>query len=378
MTQVTHMPDDTLLDFAYGELSEDLVSTVSAHVASCAQCAAAVASIRGVRTTMAKLPVETAPEAGLDSLLSYADLAARRNAQPAKRATPWWAKLLPVAVSLSVLAVVGGIGLQVSKSMPDPLTSVSLKQRPESPAPARAAESATAKLDVELYGSAEASGSGSPVNLSAMKGESKQKVRLRAEGAQVVKRDQPGPAAGAVAASPQVAEAPAAPMELADAKDERLKAKESDDAYAGAVAATAAPVDQDFESRYGASAPAKVALRNDAPRPLAKLESATAGARPPPAASPIAEARTTSPSVEAKKAKAQVPDRLELARRARSLRDWNLVMHEATKVLSSVRGDQREATLALLCEAATELAQTEFAAKYCGLLEKEFPKNAAP
>lgn len=115
--QSLHSHEDTLLDFAYGELPAAEARAVETHLQDCGRCAEALASIRGVRTTMAHLRQEPAPDAGLESLLAYAEQAARRTqAGPAPRDT-WWRRLIVPVSATAALCLVAVVGLQVSKEV---------------------------------------------------------------------------------------------------------------------------------------------------------------------------------------------------------------------------------------------------------------------
>lgn len=106
MKPVAHQYEDKLLEFAYGELSANEENAVSAHVKTCAKCKEALAGIKVVRQSMRQLPVEPAPEAGLDSLLAYAEQAAQRNAQGrAKSRSPWskWVGALSAVAAMSTV-----------------------------------------------------------------------------------------------------------------------------------------------------------------------------------------------------------------------------------------------------------------------------------
>ncbi|WNZ59366.1 zf-HC2 domain-containing protein [Myxococcus sp. MxC21-1] len=95
--QNPHAQEDRLLDFAYGELPVPEARLVEAHLESCARCTQALDDIRGVRATMSQLSVEPAPDAGLESLMAYAQQAARRAAAgPAPKPSRWRRWLLPV------------------------------------------------------------------------------------------------------------------------------------------------------------------------------------------------------------------------------------------------------------------------------------------
>src|SRR3954465_3858185 len=103
MKPQTHTYEDKLLDFAYGELPPHEAKAVEAHVKGCVKCADALGSIQGVRSAMSVLPEVAAPEAGLDSLLAYAEQAARRSAAGPAPKPAWWRRLtLPLAGALAL------------------------------------------------------------------------------------------------------------------------------------------------------------------------------------------------------------------------------------------------------------------------------------
>jgi hypothetical protein len=105
--QVIHAHEDRLLDFAYGELQPAEARVVEQHLEGCARCAEALADIRGVRTSMSRLSLAPAPDAGLESLLAYAQQSARRAAAgPAPRPS-WWRRWLVPAVGLAAVSVFG-------------------------------------------------------------------------------------------------------------------------------------------------------------------------------------------------------------------------------------------------------------------------------
>src|SRR6185369_6013901 len=94
MATAIHQYEDKLLDFAYGELPPPEASAVESHVKSCPRCTQALEQIRGVRTTMSALPQEPAPSAGLESLLAYAEQAAKRSAAVPRAVAPWWKRMV--------------------------------------------------------------------------------------------------------------------------------------------------------------------------------------------------------------------------------------------------------------------------------------------
>ena len=112
MKSAAHQYEDKLLEFAYGELPQHEADAVDAHVRGCNRCAQSLSDIRAVRATMAQLPLQAAPDAGLESLLAYAEQAATRARKP----TPslWKRFLMPLA-SLAALATVGVIGFRANQ-----------------------------------------------------------------------------------------------------------------------------------------------------------------------------------------------------------------------------------------------------------------------
>ena len=123
--QNLHAHEDRLLDFAYGELPVPEARVVEAHVQGCARCTQALADIRGVRATMSQLSTEPAPDAGLESLMAYAQQAARRaSAGPAPKPSRWRRWLLPV-VGLASVSTFGILTFQAKS--PD-LTRPSLRE----------------------------------------------------------------------------------------------------------------------------------------------------------------------------------------------------------------------------------------------------------
>ncbi len=113
MKSAAHQYEDKLLEFAYGELPQHEAEAVDAHVRGCQRCSASLSEIRGVRATMAQLPMQAAPEAGLDSLLAYAEQAAQRNST--KSAPSFWKRVLMPLASLAALATVGVIGFRANE-----------------------------------------------------------------------------------------------------------------------------------------------------------------------------------------------------------------------------------------------------------------------
>ncbi|ATB40607.1 hypothetical protein CYFUS_006058 [Cystobacter fuscus] len=116
-TQNAHAHEDRLLDFAYDELPLTEAHAVEQHLQGCSRCAETLRGIRGVRRSMARLPQEAAPEAGLDSLLAYAQQSARRAAAGAEPAPRWWRRLMAPALSMAAVSVFGLVVLQVNRDV---------------------------------------------------------------------------------------------------------------------------------------------------------------------------------------------------------------------------------------------------------------------
>lgn len=130
--QNAHAHEDRLLDFAYGELPASEAHALEQHVQGCARCTKALADIRGVRTTMAQLSSEPAPDAGLESLLAYAQQSARRAAAGPEPKPSRWRRFLLPAVGLATVGTFGLLTLTVSENLD---LSPNLSQR-AAPSPA--------------------------------------------------------------------------------------------------------------------------------------------------------------------------------------------------------------------------------------------------
>jgi hypothetical protein len=115
--QSLHAHEDRLLDFVYGELPPQEARAVESHLEGCSRCSQLLDGIRGVRTTMAQLPMEPAPDAGLESLLAYAQQAARNTAAgPAPKPT-WWRRWLVPVMGVAAVCTFGIVSIQVNKSV---------------------------------------------------------------------------------------------------------------------------------------------------------------------------------------------------------------------------------------------------------------------
>jgi hypothetical protein len=112
-SQGIHAHEDRLLDFAYGELPATEAEVVEQHVRGCSRCSETLDDIRGVRVTMSRLPLRSAPDAGLDSLMAYAQQAARRNAAGPEPTSRWWRRYLAPALGVAAMSVFGILVYQV-------------------------------------------------------------------------------------------------------------------------------------------------------------------------------------------------------------------------------------------------------------------------
>jgi anti-sigma factor RsiW len=139
--QTLHAHEDRLLDFVYGELPPQEALAVKSHLDGCSRCSELLAGMRGVRTTMAQLPMEPAPDAGLESLLAYAQQAARNAAAgPAPKPT-WWRRWLVPAMGVTAVGLFGVISVTANKALDlkeavaEPSTQ-SVQKSAEAPSPA--------------------------------------------------------------------------------------------------------------------------------------------------------------------------------------------------------------------------------------------------
>lgn len=154
MTFTGHPQEDQLLELAYGELPAADVAELQTHVHGCALCSEALSSIQQVRKAMAQLPLEQAPEGGMESLLAYAEQTARRmSAGPAPAARSWRRFLAPAGatLALAMVALIAGRVLQSAKH------SAGLDERTEQVLPVRAAENPPEAQSGDLLAAREAS-----------------------------------------------------------------------------------------------------------------------------------------------------------------------------------------------------------------------------
>jgi hypothetical protein len=150
--QTLHAQEDRLLDFAYGELPSPEARMVEAHLQGCVRCTQALDDIRGVRATMSQLSQEPAPDAGLESLMAYAQQAARRAAAgPEPKPSRWRRWLLPVVGVASVAT----FGILSIRAMEPGMMKPNLSAAAQEKAPMRKdAEYAQAPAEVAPAGMA--------------------------------------------------------------------------------------------------------------------------------------------------------------------------------------------------------------------------------
>ena len=142
MKSAAHQYEDKLLEFAYGELPQHEADAVDAHVRGCTRCASSLSEIRSVRATMAGLPMESAPDAGLESLLAYAEQAARRTTEAKAPPSLWKRFLMPLA-SVMALVTVGVIAFRANQEFDTSRASAAADTRLEGMAQKEKAPSPT-------------------------------------------------------------------------------------------------------------------------------------------------------------------------------------------------------------------------------------------
>ncbi|RKG55931.1 zf-HC2 domain-containing protein [Corallococcus sp. AB011P] len=244
--QNAHAHEDRLLDFAYGELPASEAHALEQHVQGCARCTKALADIRGVRTTMAQLSSEPAPDAGLESLLAYAQQSARRAAAGPEPKPSRWRRFLLPAVGLATVGTFGLLTLTVSENID---LAPNLSQR-EAPSPMLAAKQESQTRDKR------APAAMAPAPSSA-----------------TLEVDVPEGASDALAAAPSEMELQKNQVEAKVQRKGTAAARPSDWMNAGSGGAL-------LERRADAEAPKKKMSKavRDADGEFAALEQATAGA----------------------------------------------------------------------------------------------------
>jgi hypothetical protein len=435
--QGSHAHEDRLLDFAYDELPPTEARQMELHVQGCARCSEALHGIRGVRTTMSRLPLESAPDAGLDSLMAYAQQAARRSAAGPEPAPRWWRRLLAPALGMAAVGVFGVVVVQVNREVDlSPVLSkqeVAQEQRsrgnkdmasPAAPAPAPIAEPTPAKVeqmhaqfDEELRaeqrerpmptkappkpgrraerGDWSNAGAGSPggfpekkvaledeEDLGGFGGLSTKGGARSKRGVAMDKSPPSSPTAQRAEPAPDWDDAPPAQAQVAAAP-------------AGAPpeepqqTAQYAPPGKALKISGSTSRPASLPERGQAPAAMPPPPSAAPEYQPPMAAEAVAQAE----GVEAQKAKESESPR-EKASAARSapspaelLRQADVASRSGDKaqevaflraaLTAGAQGEQRLDALSRLCEAEFELGRRQSAIDICRRLVAEAPGSRA-
>ncbi|RKH61692.1 zf-HC2 domain-containing protein [Corallococcus interemptor] len=433
--QNAHAHEDRLLDFAYGELPASEAHALEQHVQGCARCTKALADIRGVRTTMAQLSSEPAPDAGLESLLAYAQQSARRAAAgPEPKPSRWRRWLLP-AVGLATVSTFGILTLTVSENLKlEP--NLSQKAAPTEALAAKREET-QARLAPSPVAAAPA-----PLDLSASEGSfdelkaaprrnvaDRQQAELKAmpKGSTAAARPSDWMNAGgggallerrrAEAEAPRKKVAPAvrdadgefaalepapapvvaesvAPKE--EAADEDAYATARKDARASEGSADKAKVAKADSLRMGSKAYGRGLSLDDAePQSMA-------GATPPPpppaaASAPLAQTMPSAPSAtgsiggmapstEAAKPKPQEKSAgamtaRDLSAQAQAAADQGDRAREAqllrAALAAGASGSERLALLSRLCESESVQGRTQEAAAVCGQIISEAPGSSA-
>ncbi|MBI3182195.1 MAG: zf-HC2 domain-containing protein [Myxococcales bacterium] len=274
MKPQVHQFEHKLLEFAYGELPPGEARALEAHLKGCSKCAQSLSAIQGVRQTMARLPEEPAPEVGLDSLLAYAEQAARRaSVGPSPRPT-WWRRLVwplagATAASLLVVLTVqvvervslkpqkGDYTVEGAEATAAPAAPAALAQAPAAPPPLwegqaqaepamdRGAEEAQL-LDRETVATSKLAGPSSPQ--LAQRSERKQQAEeLRELAGKASQYEQNKPGKGMEMAKAERVdaladkEAPRRKKDLGDLTNEKKANRDAEERLAAASPAPAQP-----------------------------------------------------------------------------------------------------------------------------------------
>lgn len=195
MTTAVHQYEDKLLEFAYGELPANEQQAVESHLRGCAKCTQALAEIRQVRSVMQALPAQSAPDAGLESLLAYAEQTAKRNAEAQRPARSPWSRWIMVLSSAAALTVAGVVAFRASQEFEPKEAAAAMKQA-ELAAKDRAERAAEANAKAER--SAEERKSAEAAAATEAR---QQKVDSDAD---LLRKDSPAPQAAAAPAAPQL------------------------------------------------------------------------------------------------------------------------------------------------------------------------------
>ena len=349
MNPTSHHLEGELLDYAYGELSESEAKTVEAHLSDCPQCADSLTAMKQVRRTMAQLPIAAAPQAGLESLLAYAQKAAESaRARPARRRT-WLRWIVPVG-SVAALSLVLVLSSKVMMQH-RPEGAATFKRDDtrgdwESPPPpsakkdAEAAEKTSVVFGVrqapakaaEVPAPKDLEGAGVPVASEPAGSPEADRLSAAGEGngARKVK----------VAAAPKPARRAAAPSNEGEAREEV-----EGGVMGGVVGGVIGGVPESKPSG-DTVAPAKVASEHAADSAQLKQTVNASGARPSAPSSPAA------PPI-----------------------DRELEVAQLRQALATAQGPERARLLRRLCDALDALGRTRDADSACDTVVREFPAS---
>jgi hypothetical protein len=422
MKTAVHQYEDKLLEFAYGELPTSEADAVEAHVRGCARCTKALGEIRAVRSTMAALPQVPAPDAGLESLLAYAEQAAARQRAAA---SPWasWRRFLAPLASALALVVVGVVAWRAKETFDPDAGLLALEaQRKVAPtpepvdgklAPAPAAAPVAAAVPEQSPASGAAQAPAQPAEEAAFASETRRELQKqeRKKGRPV---DEKADSGGDKTLLPQSVakrarskeEAPARQAAGALADDYSNAAqrgalgggsadgRSSSIGYglgaAGGLDPNASAVGEALPARP-MSKPAPAAAPPPAPKSSFGLPGMSASRAPAPA-SARAEAEAEELAASATDAlsadrDAKVAEREAAASRSKALAEARALGAKGDregeiallkKVLGGgVSGAERVETLKRLCDAYEALALYEQADAYCDALLREYPNSAA-
>ncbi|WP_225414046.1 anti-sigma factor family protein [Stigmatella hybrida] len=367
--QNPHAHEDRLLDFAYGELSPQETRAVQSHLDGCPRCSEALASIRGVRSAFSQLGMEPAPEAGLDSLLAYAQQSARGMAQGPSPKQSLWRRLTVPVMGIASVCVFGVITLRVSEQVNLQPEFAQAQKTVAAPM----AEDAPPPADLLMPSAAPAPAPGAPAE-PQMPQISRGARREMAQDVPELKKKMEkadwargGKGGTASKAKQLVAEENAESESFGMAADDNGPLPPPP-APVAAAAPEPAPYDKDGaydDGAYGAPASSSLRLsegraRQSKSKPSASKAPASAGA-PSPAKRAPAETEMSQQAIVARQDGKRVLD-ASLLREA---------------LADGATGEERWNLLARLCDAEFALGRREAAIEACSLVVKEAPGSPA-
>ncbi|MCY1030842.1 zf-HC2 domain-containing protein [Corallococcus sp. BB11-1] len=429
--QNAHAHEDRLLDFAYGELPASEAESLEQHVQGCARCAKALADIRGVRSTMARLSVEPAPDAGLESLLAYAQQSARRAAAgPEPKPSRWRRWLLPM-VGLASVSTFGLLTLEVSKGVnlepalsqraapaakndlaavapPPPSPKAAMKA--EASPPRDVAEGALLDRALEQQASSAVGGKGGldgrPSDWMNAGSGGAMLERRRAAGLESKKRmsdskkaeaeEYAAPAArkeakakGSVLAEAPAAWAPAASMDSASGADDKLQKQEGESLRLGGASygRGLSKDDADAEEQLAAPPPpspvvaaAPVAPSMPAPTGSVQREQGAPGKSMPAQEQAPAAVAKPEPRPAEKSARADAMTARDLSRQAQDAASRGDRARESqllrAALAAGASGSERLSLLSRLCESEYAQGRRSEGAEVCARIIAEAPDSA--